>query len=105
MDGSDEQEILITAQGGMMFIIVGQIEAAREVGEWMKRLWDLQPDVEHWLHPIYNHSEDLVTDHTPDRELFYAVKKLDIEVNICEDPDQDYLEGKRFLEAILKELE
>ena len=45
------------------------------------------------------------------RAVLGALKKvgyagpLDIEVNICEDPDQDYLEGKRFLEAVLTELE
>jgi len=77
LDGSDEQEILTTAQGGMTFIMVGQIEAARKAGEWMKRLWDLQPDVEHRLHPIYSPSEGLVTDYAPDREIFCVVKKDD----------------------------
>ena len=61
----------------MTFLLVGQIESARRAGEWLEKLWELQPDVEHKLYAVYNPPQGLVTDYAPDQEALYVTKKDD----------------------------
>jgi rhamnogalacturonyl hydrolase YesR len=44
---------------------------------WVKRLWDLQPDVEHKLYAVYSPAEGLVKDYAPDQEVAYVTRKDD----------------------------
>ena len=74
---SGEQELFPTAQGGMSLVAVGQIEAARKAGQWLKRLWELQPDVEHKMYHVYSPEKGLVADYAPDQEALYLTKKDD----------------------------
>lgn len=76
-NSNGEQALFPTSQGGMTFLLVGQIEAARRAGEWLKKLWELQPDVEHKLYAVYNPPQGLVTDYAPDQEALYVTKKDD----------------------------
>ena len=70
-----EQELFPTCQAGMALLLVGQIETARKAGEWLKRLWELQPDVAHQLYHVYSPAKGLVTDYTSDQEALYLTKK------------------------------
>ena len=49
---SGEQELFPTCKGGMASLLVGQIDVARKAAAWLKRLWDLQPDVTHKLYHV-----------------------------------------------------
>lgn len=75
MTATGEQELFPTCQAGMTFLLAGQVEAARKAGEWVKRLWDLQPDVEHKLYTIYSRAKGLVVDYALDQEAVYVVGK------------------------------
>jgi hypothetical protein len=70
-----EQELFPTAQGGMTLILTSQIEAARKAGDWMRNLWDLQPDVEHKLYHVCSPAKGLIMDYAPDQEAQYVTKK------------------------------
>lgn len=72
---SGEQELFPTAQGGMTLLLTGQIEAAKRAGEWMERLWDLQPDRAHKLYHVFCPAKGLVRDYAPDQEALYVTKK------------------------------
>ena len=70
-----EQELFPTCQGGMALVIAGELDAARRAGDWLKRLWDLQPDVDRKLYSIYSRQQELVTDFSPDQQAIYVTKK------------------------------
>jgi hypothetical protein len=70
-----EQELFPTCQGGMTLTLVGQTEAARKAGGWLKRLWHLQPDVAHRLYHVYRPSDGLVEDFPAGEEALYVTKK------------------------------
>ena len=70
-----EQVLFPTCQGGMTLILGGKLEAARKAGQWVKRLWELQPNVAHELYHIYSPAKGLVTDFAPDKVVFYVTKK------------------------------
>ena len=70
-----EQELFPTCQGGMTCLLTGQVEAAKKAGEWMKRLWVLQPDVTRKLYHVYTPAHGLVMDYAPDQEAAYLTKK------------------------------
>jgi hypothetical protein len=53
------------------------MEAARKAGAWVRRLWELQPDVEHKLFHVYRPAEGLVTDFAPDKQAVYLTRKDD----------------------------
>ena len=72
---SCEQELFPACQGGMTFVLTGQIEAARKAGQWVQQLWDLQPDAEHKLYHVYNPAQGLVTDFAPDQQAVYLTRK------------------------------
>ena len=75
MTDRGEQELFPTAQGGMSLLMTGQIAAARKTGGWLKRLWDLQPDVESKLYHVFTRSGGLFTDYAPEQETAYLTKK------------------------------
>ena len=77
MSAAGEQEIFPTSQGGMTLVLAGQIEAARKSGEWLRRLWELQPDVQHKLYAVFRANQGLVTDFAPDQEALYVTRKND----------------------------
>lgn len=70
-----EQEIFPTSQGGMSLLVGGHRDDARKAGEWLKRLWELQPDVGNRLYAVYSPHVGLVTDYPPDQEALYVTKK------------------------------
>ena len=72
---SSEQELFPAAQGGMTFLLVGQLQAAIKAGEFLARLWDLQPDVEHQLYHVYSPAKGLVADYPPAEEALYLTRK------------------------------
>ena len=73
-DGS-EQELFPAAQGGMSLLLVGQLDAALRAGEFLARLWELQPDVEHRLYHVFSPGKGLVTDYAPEDEALYLTRK------------------------------
>ena len=75
MTSSGEQELFPTCQGGMTFLVAGQIEAAQKAGEWVKRLWELQPDVDRKLYHVFSPEKGLITGHALDQEALYVTKK------------------------------
>ena len=75
MTAAGKQELFPTCQGGMTLLLVGQVEAARKAGDWVRRLWELQPDVEHKLYHVYSPAKGLVMDYAPDQEALYLTKK------------------------------
>ena len=72
-----EQELFPACQGGMTLLVVGQVEAALKAGLWLKRLWELQPDVAHKLFAVYTPAKGLVTDFAPDQQATYVTRKDD----------------------------
>ena len=74
---SGEQELFPTCQGGMTLLLVGQVQAARKAGMWVKRLWELQPDADRKLYVVQSAAAGLVTDYPPDQEALYVTKKDD----------------------------
>jgi hypothetical protein len=70
-----EQVLFPACQGGMTLILGGRIEAARKAGQWVKKLWESQPDVTQQLYHIYSRDRGVVTDFPPDRVVFYVTKK------------------------------
>jgi len=75
MPATGEQELFPTCQGGMTFLLVGQIEAALKAGEWVNRLWELQPDVDRKLYAVYSPAKGLIVDYMPEQEALYVTKK------------------------------
>jgi hypothetical protein len=82
---TSQQELFPAAQGGMSLLLVGQLEAARKAGEFLARLWALQPDVEHRLYHVYSPTQGLVTDYPAEDEAFYLTRK--------DDPYQHHFNG------------
>jgi hypothetical protein len=78
-DRSDtgEQALFPTCQAGMTLILGGDVGAARKAGQWMKRLWELQPDPEHKLYEFYTQTQGLVTGYEPDQAALYVTEKDD----------------------------
>ena len=70
-----EQALFPTCQGGMTLILGGQVGAARKAGQWLKRLWELQPDIAHELYEFYTQAQGLVTDFEPEQAALYVTKK------------------------------
>ena len=70
-----EQDLFPACQAGMTLLLLGQLEAARKAGEWVKRLWELQPDVKHKLFAVYHPEKGLVTDYPPDQAAMYVTMK------------------------------
>ena len=87
MTETGEQVLFPTAQGGMTLLQLGQIEAARKAGVWFRRLWELQPDIEHRLYAVFSRAKGLVTgadasesagswsSDLPEHEFVYVTKK------------------------------
>ena len=72
-----EQELFPTCQAGMTLLLVGQLQAARKAGLWVKRLWEIQPDVEHRLYSVYSREQSLVVDFPVDQSALYVTRKDD----------------------------
>ena len=70
-----EQELFPAAQGGMSFLLVGQLEAALKAGEFLARMWELQPAVGEKLYHVYSPSKGLVTDYPAAEEAEYLTRK------------------------------
>ena len=76
-EAGGEQEIFPTCQAGMTLLWVGQVDAARKAGDWLKRVWTLQPDRENKLYAVYTLEKGLVTDFPPDQAALYVTRKDD----------------------------
>jgi hypothetical protein len=70
-----EQELFPTCQGGMTLILAGKIGAAIKAGDWLKRLWRLQPDVGKRLYHVYCPEKGLIMDYAPDEQALYVTEK------------------------------
>ncbi|MCZ6681399.1 MAG: hypothetical protein O7E52_29645 [Candidatus Poribacteria bacterium] len=75
MTATSEQELFPACQGGMTLLLVGQVDAAKKAGEWLKRLWALQPDVAHKLYAVYSPAVGLVTEYPSDQAALYVTRK------------------------------
>ncbi len=75
MTATGEQELFPACQAGMTFVLTGQAEAARRAGQWVRQLWNLQPDVEHMLYHVYSPAQGLVTEYPPDQQAVYVTLK------------------------------
>jgi hypothetical protein len=73
---ADGKQVLFpTAQGGMTLLMAGQVQAAKKAGSWLKRLWDLQPDVQHKLFHVFTPAKGLFMDFAPEHEALYVTQK------------------------------
>lgn len=77
MSPSGEQELFPTCQGGMTLLMVGQIGPAKLAGEWLKRLWELQPDPEEVLFSVATRAQGLVRDYPAEEAAVYVTRKDD----------------------------
>ena len=75
MAATGEQELFPTCQAGMTLLTAGQLHGARKAGEWMKRLWQSQPDTENKLYAVLSRAKGLVTDFPAEQEALYVTKK------------------------------
>ena len=70
-----EQVLFPASQGGMTLLQLGQLQAAQKAGEFLQRMWDLQPAPQDRLHHVYRPATGLVTDCPPDQAAFYITRK------------------------------
>lgn len=70
-----EQELFPTCQAGMTLLLAGHLGAAKKAGKWVRRLWDLQPDIEHELFHVYSPARGLIVECPADQEALYVTKK------------------------------
>ncbi len=70
-----EQELFPACQAGMTFLMVGEIEAARNAAAWVERLWRQQPDSEAKLYHVWRPDKGLVMDYPPDQAAWYVTQK------------------------------
>ena len=70
-----EQELFPTAQGGMAFLMAGQIPPARKAGEWFNNLWQMQPDPDNKLYAVCSPAAGLITEFDPDDAIVYVTRK------------------------------
>jgi hypothetical protein len=74
--GKDEQELFPTAQFGMTMLLSGQLKSAIKAGDWMERVWRLQPDSNHLLYHVYDSDRQrLVIDVDPADTPLYITRK------------------------------
>jgi hypothetical protein len=72
--GADEN-IPTVAQVGKAALMLGDLEAARAAGRWLRMVWDLQPELPDRLFYVYNaETQELVTAFTPERAFHYVVE-------------------------------
>ena len=62
-----EQQLFPACQAGLSCLMMGQMDGARCAGDFLKRLYDLQPDLEHRLYTVYSEEKGLITDFPEDR--------------------------------------
>ena len=67
-----EQQIFPACQGGMSCLMLGQVEAARRAGDFMKMLYELQPEIEGRLYSTYSEEKGLITDFPEDQAFHYV---------------------------------
>ncbi len=72
---SGEQELFPAAQGGMSFLLVGQLEAALKAGEFLARMWELQPAADEKLYHVYSPGKGLIRDYPAAEEAEYLTRK------------------------------
>lgn len=61
--GADgEQATWITCQAGLSCLATGQLDAARQVGAWLRRLWDAQPELPDKLYTVWSPARGLLTE-------------------------------------------
>ena len=71
-----EQELFPACQAGMTFLLLGDLKSALRAGEWVRKLWELQPDVDRKLHHVYRPDTGLVMN-VPDGEMALYVTQKD----------------------------
>ena len=77
MFATGEQDLFPTCQAGMTLLMAGQLEPAEKAGQWVRRLWELQPAIEQKLYVVYSRGHGLVTEYAADEEATYVTKKDD----------------------------
>ena len=77
MSPSGEQELFPVCQGGMTLLLAGHVEAARQAGQWVGRLWELQPDTQHRLYHVFTPAGGLVTSPPSEPAATYITHKDD----------------------------
>ncbi|MSP12178.1 MAG: hypothetical protein EXR62_04380 [Chloroflexi bacterium] len=76
-DGAGEQELFPTAQGGMTYLMVGDLAAAQRAARYFQRLYDTQPDIQHKLYAVMTLQHGLVTDFPAEQAMNYVTDAHD----------------------------
>lgn len=78
--GPDGRQLLfLTCQYGMSATITGRIDEATKVGEWLKRLWQAQPELPDRLYTIWTRAGGLATEvHEGENRRHYINESGDI---------------------------
>ena len=61
-DEHGPQLLFLTAQFGMSAVMTGDRDAAVRVGDWLRQLWQAQPDLPHRLFTVWTRANDLTTE-------------------------------------------
>ena len=76
-DATGEQELFPTAQAGITFLMVGDVEGAKLAGRYFHRLYALQPDIENYLYSVMSVENGLITEFPSDQAMNYVTDAHD----------------------------
>ncbi len=68
-----EQELMTTSAAGIALLWAGRLDAALHAGQWVRRLYEAQPDVSRGLYVVWNRQSGLVTEFPGGRAKEYLV--------------------------------
>lgn len=78
-DRRGEQEMMTTGVVAIALLWAGRLDLALRTGQWMKRLFDAQPDLSQGLYCVWDRQQGLVTDFPSEDASMY----LGIAGNLC----------------------
>jgi hypothetical protein len=73
-DESAPQDVLCSAQGGNACLFTGHIAEAREVGRFLRTIWEAQPHPERELFFAYRPGQGLRTDFPDERQRMFSIR-------------------------------
>ena len=68
------QDVLCSAQGGNACLFTGHVAQAKNVGKFLRTVWDAQPDPEHALYFAYKPGVGLRTEVPDDRQRLFSIR-------------------------------
>jgi hypothetical protein len=70
-----DENIPTAAQAGKTALMMGDLSTAERVGDWFRRVWELQPELPDRLYYVYSaETQTLVTEFTEERAFHYVVE-------------------------------